>query len=168
MSHPDLAAISRKAGANRTLDVLGPRIAFLTALSDADDEYCLIASSFPAGVVVPVHSHVDRETFWVLEGEIQGLWDERWITLTAGGVLDIPGHIKHAWRNPSDAAVSLLIVTTNRLGRFLRDVGRPVATVGADVPTPAEIQRLFDTARAYWTGSPADKAAVGISLPGAP
>jgi hypothetical protein len=53
MSHFDITA-TRDAGANETLDVLGPRIRFLTALSRKDDEYCLIAGAVPAGVVVPI------------------------------------------------------------------------------------------------------------------
>jgi mannose-6-phosphate isomerase-like protein (cupin superfamily) len=67
------------------LDGLGPRIRFLTALSDNDADYCLVAGAVPAGVVVPVHSHPERETFCILEGELQALRDSRWITLGAGG-----------------------------------------------------------------------------------
>jgi hypothetical protein len=50
-------------------DVFGPRIQHLTALSEADDGFCLIRSTFPAGVVMPIHSHAYRETFYVLDGE---------------------------------------------------------------------------------------------------
>jgi len=115
---------------------------------------------------VPIHSHRDRETFYILAGELEGLWEDRWIKLGAGDVLDIPGGVKHAWRNVSGAPASLLFMTTIRLGRFLRDIGRPVATLKPSAPDPADLQRLFDTARAYgyWMGSPADNAAVGISL----
>jgi quercetin dioxygenase-like cupin family protein len=150
------------ASTNEILDLLGPRIQFLTALSDADDDFCLIRGTVPAGVVVPVHSHAEREIFYVLEGEIQGLWEDRWITLVSGDVFDVPGGLKHAWRNVSGAPVSLVFVVPMRLGRFFRDVARPVA--GA--PERAEIQRLLDISRAYgyWVGSPADNAAVGISF----
>jgi hypothetical protein len=60
----------------------------------------------------------------------------------------------------------LLIVTTMRLGRFLRDIGRPAATVEPGPPKPEDLQRLLETVQAYgyWLGSPADNAAVGISL----
>jgi hypothetical protein len=39
--------------ASEVLDVLGPRIQFLTALSDNDQDYCLIRGTVPVGVVVP-------------------------------------------------------------------------------------------------------------------
>jgi quercetin dioxygenase-like cupin family protein len=118
-------------------------------LSDADDDYALIRSEFPSQVVVPIHSHRDRETFYILAGELEGLWEDRWIKLGAGDVLDIPGGIKHAWRNVSGAPAPLLFMTTMRLGPFLRDIGRPVATLKPSAPDPADLRRLFDTARAY-------------------
>lgn len=152
--------------AGEILDVIGPQIQYLTALSDANDDYCLIRANFPAGVVVPIHSHADRETFYILGGELQGLWEDHWVTLVAGDVFDVPGGVKHAWRNTSNVRVSLLILTSMRLGRFLRDIGRPAATVEPGPPGPADLQRLFESAHAYgyWLGSPADNATVGISL----
>jgi quercetin dioxygenase-like cupin family protein len=153
---------SENANADEALDVLGARIRFLTALSDRDNDYCLIAGDFPTGIVVPVHSHAERETFYLLRGEMQGLWENRWTTLSAGAVFDVPGGVKHALRNVS----SSLLVTPMRHARFLRDIGRPADLAGGGAPTPADLQRLFEASRAYgyWRGSPADNSAVGISL----
>jgi quercetin dioxygenase-like cupin family protein len=68
MSPLDLTMTSKAASPNETLDLFGHQIQHLTALSDADGGYCLIRSSFPAGTVVPIHSHTDRETFYILTG----------------------------------------------------------------------------------------------------
>lgn len=157
---------SKAAGPNEPLDLFGHQIQHLTALSDADGGYCLIRSNFPAGAVVPIHSHADRETFYVLAGEPQALWEDHWSTLAADDVLDVPGGVKHAWRNASGAPASLLLVTTMRMGRFLRDISRPAATAPPGPPKPEELQRFSEIARAYgyWIGSPADNAAVGISF----
>jgi hypothetical protein len=117
-------------------------------------------------VFIPIHSHPERETFYLIEGEIQGFWEDHWITLGAGDVLDVPGGLKHGWRNASAASASLLLVTPMRLGRFLREIGRPLATVEPGAPDAAHIQRSVEIAHAYgyWLGSPADNAAAGISL----
>ncbi|MBV8103945.1 MAG: cupin domain-containing protein [Hyphomicrobiales bacterium] len=165
MRHFDLGP-SEDANADEVLDVLGPRIRFVTALSDRDNDYCLIAADFPTGIVVPVHSHAERETFYLLQGEMQVLWENRWTTLSAGAVFDVPGDVKHALRNVSGASASLLLVTLMRHARFLRDIGRPAALAGGGAPTPADLQRLVEASRAYgyWRGSPADNSAVGISL----
>ena len=146
------------------LDVLGPRIQFLTALSDNDDDYCVIRGTVAPGVVVPLHTHAERETFYVLEGEIEGLREDRWSKLRIGDTFDVPGGLKHAWRNTSSGSASTLVVVPMRLGRFFREFARPAETAG--VPTPADFQRLQELALAYgyWLGSAADNAAVGISF----
>ena len=139
-------------------DVLGPRIQFLTELSDNDEDYCLIKGIVPPGVVVPIHCHSERETFYVLGGEVEGLWEDRWVSLGAGDIFDVPSGLKHGWRNGAATPASLLSVMPMRLGRFLRDISRPAET--ASTPKPEDLQRAYG----YWLGSPADNAAVGISL----
>lgn len=115
---------------------------------------------------MPVHSHAERETFYVLGGDIQLLWEDHWITLGAGDVLDVPSGLKHGWRNVSGAPVSQLLVVPMRLARFLRDIGRPAAMIAPGPPKPEDLERLFEVAQryGYWLGTPADNAAVGISL----
>ncbi|HKN31195.1 MAG TPA: hypothetical protein VJY34_26300 [Roseiarcus sp.] len=77
MSISAFATVSQQAVNGEVLDALGPQIQHLTELSDADDGYCLIRSAVPAGVVVPIHSHADRETFYILDGELQALREDR-------------------------------------------------------------------------------------------
>jgi quercetin dioxygenase-like cupin family protein len=166
MSPANLKATPSKVDSNEILDVLGPRIQFLTALSDNDDDYCLIRGTVPDGVVVPVHSHAERETFYVMGGKVQALWEDCWTTLGPGDVFDVPGTIEHAWRNISGGSVSLLFVVPMRLGRFFREIGRPLAAVEPGAPKPDDLQRFVEIADAYgyWLGSPADNDAVGISF----
>lgn len=167
MRHSDLAMKSHETIMGEMLDLFGPQIQLLTALSDEDAGYCVFRSVFPAGVSVPIHSHADRETFYILEGELQALWEDRWRTLVGGDVYDVPGNVKHAFRNVSDAPALLLFVTTTRMGRFFHDIARPVATVPPGPPRPADLERFyFNIAHEYghWLGSPEDNAAVGISL----
>jgi quercetin dioxygenase-like cupin family protein len=166
MSVASVKTAPQKAEHCEILDVLGPRIQFLTALSDDDGAYCLIREVVPAGVVVPLHSHHERETFYVLGGEVEGFWEARWSKLGVGDVCDVPGGLKHAWRNVSGASASLLLVMPMRLGRFFRNIGRPVASIKPGVPKPADLQRLVEVSHAYgyWLGGPEDNAAVGTSL----
>jgi quercetin dioxygenase-like cupin family protein len=95
----------------------------LTDTSRDDDDYCVSIASMPPGVVVPFHSHADRETFYILSGEMQGYDGDAgaWRTLRVGEVFDMTDGLRHAWRNASDAEASMLFVTTNRLARFLRE-----------------------------------------------
>lgn len=158
----DLTAAPTKPKGAGILDAFWPRIQHLTSLSDADDGYCLIASAFPAGVVVPIHSHADRETFFVLDGELKALREDFWTTLISGDVFDVPGGTRHGFRNPSGASASLLLVTTMRMGRFFRDIGRPAGTAPTGPPKPADLLHFAEIARRYghWLGGFAEKAAV--------
>jgi hypothetical protein len=65
-ANPD--ATPAKTATSETLGLFGPCIKFLTPLSDCDDGYCPIKGIVPAGVVIPIHSHAERETFYVIEG----------------------------------------------------------------------------------------------------
>jgi quercetin dioxygenase-like cupin family protein len=141
---------------------LPPANVWLTKISENDADYCVILCSLPAGAIVPMHSHADRETFYVLSGSVEGLRVDRWITLGPGDVLDVADGIKHAWRNSSQAAVSMLCVTTMRMARFLRDI-----SVADGVSTRAEHnQRFLELAQAngYWLASPEENAEVGLAI----
>jgi quercetin dioxygenase-like cupin family protein len=156
----------------RTFDVIGPRIQFLTPLDVPDTSPCVIRGTVPPGVIVPLHSHDDPETFIMITGELEALVELaegfRWIKVTHGGVLHVPGWAKHAWRNQSAASAEMFCVTTSKLGRFLREIGTPAPAGTPPTPPPAELMRHFHetTARySYWFASGEENAAVGLSAP---
>lgn len=144
---------------------VGPTLTYLTPGSSAPDDFCLMKVEIPPGVTVPVHSHEDRETFYVLAGQLDGLTGTEWTSFPPGMVLDVKNGVRHALRNSSTNTTTLLMVTTKKMGQFFRDVGRPY-TPELPPPTPADLQRFATTADAcgYWMGSPADNLAVGIAL----
>lgn len=78
---------------------LRPMNEYLTEVSDNAGDYCLIRCTLPAGAVVPMHSHADRETFYVVSGSINALRGDRWEELGPGDVFDVRDGAKHAWSN---------------------------------------------------------------------
>jgi quercetin dioxygenase-like cupin family protein len=149
-----------------TIDILGPQIRFLTPLVDDPDGYCVIFSVVPPNVVVPLHSHSERETFLILSGSLDAFDGAAWRTYDAGEVFDISGGAKHAFRNTSVAPASVVLVTSASMGRFFRSVGRRAADVPPGLPA-AEAIGAFTTAalqHGYWLGSPVENAEIGISL----
>ena len=158
-------------GMHGVLDVLGPTVEFLTLPSESDSDYCVMKGTVPPGVSVPLHSHPDDESFFILSGAIQVLTQRgdsfEWLDVKSGGFVHVPGGAKHAWRNTSKDPAVGLIVTTSRLGRFFQEVGRPIAPgVPPPPPTPDDIQHFTRIAAEYghWLGSATENAAVGISL----
>lgn len=150
---------------SEVLDVLGPRIQHLTELSN-DQTYCLMKGEVGSGVFVPIHSHEDRETFFVLSGEIEAWVEDKWTVFRVGDTLDIPSNQKHAWRNTSSENVTLLIASTVKMGGFFNEVGRPADSVPPGHPEPAALQHFVEVALSYgyWLGSPDDNATIGLSL----
>ena len=135
-----------------------------------EDAYCVMKGTIPSGVSVPLHSHADAESFYVLSGEAQALVETevglQWQTLRPGDFIHIPGGTKHAWRNVSGEPMAALITCTTKLGRALREMGQLTSEGGKRIPTPADVQRLIEISEryGYWLGSREENAAVGIEL----
>jgi hypothetical protein len=101
----------------------------------------------------------------VLSGEAEAYANGEWITLSQGGHIDIGSYVPHAWRNVSTVPAEILVVTTKKIERFFREIGRnPSSVVGP--PAPEELAKLFETSAryGYWVGSPEENAAIGLSL----
>jgi quercetin dioxygenase-like cupin family protein len=140
-----------------------PTNQFLTEISDNEGDYCVMLCTLPAGAVVPMHSHADRETFYVLSGTPSALRDNLWVELGPGDVLDVRDGLKHGWKNTSQAPVSMLCVTTMKMARFLQDI----STSGGDALSPEEhAQRFLNlvVTNGYWLASPEENAAVGLGV----
>jgi len=153
------------------LDVLGPTVKILVLPSESAAGYCIMKGTIPPGVSVPLHSHPDDESFFLLSGRLQAL-DQRkdgfkWINMNAGDFRHVPQDVRHAWKNKSNEPAVTIIVTTPRLGRFFQEIGRPVtADAFSQAPSPGDIQRFVEVAARYdhWLASPQENAAVGIKL----
>jgi quercetin dioxygenase-like cupin family protein len=141
---------------------LRPANQYLTEVTDDEHDYCVMLCSLPQGAVVPLHSHADRETFYVIAGNPDVFMGDHWETLSPGKVADARNGIRHAWRNSSEAKVSMLCVTTMRMARFLRDVA-----VDMDSPALAvDAQRFLRLVRenGYWLAGPDENAAIGLQV----
>ena len=141
-------------------------ITFELLVSSEESAYWVMKGTLPADVSVPLHSHGDEESFYLISGEAQFLAPTscglQWKTLRPGDFVHIPSDVKHAWRNLSTNAAEVLLATTPKLGRFLCDAGQFVSVAGADGALD-KLMSLSDS-YGYWTGSPQENADVGIAL----
>jgi quercetin dioxygenase-like cupin family protein len=141
---------------------LRPRNRYLTDVTDRDGDYCVMLCTLPQGVVVPMHSHADRETFYVMSGHPDAFRGDHWETLSPGDVFDAQNGIRHAWRNSSGTAASMLCVTTMRMARFLRDVA--VDDGFADPLAGAQRFLRLVQEHGYWLASPEQNAVIGLDI----
>ena len=153
-----------------TIDVLGPTIQFLTPPGQGNDDPCVMRGIIPPDVPVPLHSHHDPETFFMVSGELEGLTEAdggfEWVRIRPGNVFHVPGDAKHAFRNVGDRPAVSLITATSRMARFFKEIGRPVSL--APMPPSAEVLRHFMETAArfgYWNATSEENAEVGIVLP---
>jgi quercetin dioxygenase-like cupin family protein len=153
------------------LDVFGPTVQFLTSPEEAEGTFCILIGVIPRDGFIPIHSHEGIECFFMLSGqqevvvEVQG--EFRWIVCNAGEFIQVPSGAKHGFLNRSAKPASSLIVTTAKLGRFYKEIGRPLDPGSQQkMPTAHELQHLMDAAKrhGYWMATSEENAAVGISL----
>ena len=173
-----LDALTRSAHLVRRADldavaVLGPRIEYVTEPAE-DDGPCLMIGTIPPGVVVPLHSHDDSETFIPISGQVLGLAyrsddDFEWVTVQTGDIFHVPSGAKHGFKNTRPEPAVMYIASTGRIGRFFREVGdRSTASESRSVPpSPEAVQRFLTVVKryGYWNGTAEDNARVGITLP---
>ena len=144
---------------------LRPSNKYLTSLSFPLDDYCVLTAEMPAGAIVPLHSHSDRESFYILSGEMNFYDGTTWRILKQGELADVRSNIRHAWRNASKSSASLLVVTTVRVGVFLQQVSSSVETRLDSQVASGQKEHFFKLVQeyGYWLGSPEDNEAIGLS-----
>ena len=131
----------------------------------SEEAYSVVRGVIPARGGVPLHSHTDAESFYVLSGEVEGLVQTtdglEWQKLGPGDFIHIPAGVKHAWRNRSSGPVQVLMTCTLRLRHALHEMAE-----NSKLPSGAGMQGLLEVAKryGYWFGSPEENAAVGIAL----
>jgi quercetin dioxygenase-like cupin family protein len=153
-------------GGPELIDMAGARFEAIARMGTGDADTALFRARMAAGKVVPLHSHIDPECFYVLNGRIEVfVFNDTpgWRTVETGHSLLVADGVKHAVRNRADQPADLILATNNRLARYFREAGRP-AKPGTEVlpPTADDIQRLIRVSEAYgyWIASPAESVAV--------
>ena len=128
------------------VDVMGPIIEFLTLHEEGDGAPCTMRGTIPPGVVVPLHSHPDPETYVGLSGEAEALAgsvaEPGRIVIRPGDVFHVPGGARHAFRNRTDASAVMLVISPGSSAtsapppRAARPRCRPPARPSAGSATP--------------------------------
>jgi uncharacterized cupin superfamily protein len=121
ISHPTVVAPGGghlvDLGLGRPTIKLGPR--------DRTTQIGLVEGELPpgGGFRVP-HWHDDLdEVFYVLEGEIEFLIDDRWTCGSAGTTVFIPAGTVHAFRNPTNRPARQLVIGAPEVAALISDLG---------------------------------------------
>jgi quercetin dioxygenase-like cupin family protein len=149
-------------------EVFGVLFQFLATPEEVGDSICMIRGTIPAGIVIPLHCHVDPEIIYILSGTVEVFRaDDGWTMYGAGDVVTIQANIKHAIRNSCSSPARLLTATKLELYEFLRQLARPFDPIHyEDAPTPQAMQALVEASakHQYWRASLQENAAIGITI----
>jgi quercetin dioxygenase-like cupin family protein len=136
-------------------DHLGLRVRVPLQGRDTEERFALVDQRGRRGAGSPVHRHSrEAETFFVLDGELDGWSAGEHSVVAAGSALYLPPHIDHAFAVRSDTARFLVLLTPSGFERFFVTDGQPVPAE-ADLPSPPgpppadEVARLADLLSTY-------------------
>ena len=159
------------AADKQVFNAAGVLLQFLASPEEVGDAICLIRGTMPPGAIVPLHRHEDLEILYVLEGTLEVYRSNEgsagWTEAGAGGVVVIPGNVKHALRNGSSLPVTLVLVTKPELYAFFRELAKPFDSNQRSMPPiPEEIHELCAVAakHGYWLASTEENAAIGLAV----
>lgn len=162
-----------KPGDIVTYNVLDPLVELFTQPVEDDRAPCTMRGTIPPGIAVPIHSHADPETYLTVSGTVEALTETPegmvWRKLSRGDIFHVPGNAKHAFRNRSHDPSIMFIVSTEKIGRFLRSIGRRVdrADLSSAPPTADAITDFLAMAEpfGYWNATPEENARAGVLVP---
>lgn len=148
------------------IDMMGARFEMVARMGSDERDVVLFRTRMAPGRLVPLHSHIDPECFYLLEGQIEVFVVDdapKWQGVRTGQSLLVAEGKKHAVRNASETTADIVLATNNRFASFLSEAGRSV-TPGAvfTPPSPEDIERMIRVSQAYgyWNASPAESAAI--------
>src|SRR5437762_2218831 len=104
----------------------------------ADGRFALIEFRFPQYASPPLHTHLQDESYVVLEGRLTLRAGEQRFELDVGAAAVVPMGVPHTFRVESETARVLVLSTPAGLERMVRD-----GAVSASAPTlpPADAPR---------------------------
>ena len=136
-------------------DHLGLRIRVPLQGRDTEQQFALMEQIGRRGAAVPMHRHSrEAETFFVLDGELDGWSGGEHSVVAAGSALYLPPHIDHSFAVRSDTARFLILLTPSGFERFFITDGTPVSAEADLPPLPGpppaeEVARLADLLSTY-------------------
>ena len=146
-------------------EMLGGRLEQVMSVRDHGDAV-LFRTAMQPGRLVPLHSHIDPEGFYVLAGEIEVFVIDdhpKWQSVSAGFSLIVEDGIRHALRNNSSKPADLIVVTNRRLADYFHQAGRQVEPGQASTPpTRDDMEHMIRVTEefGYWITSPEESEAL--------
>ena len=122
-----------RPGHGQTVEVAGDSYRFLATGAGTDGSYFMMETIVPPGGGPPPHMHArEEEGFYVLEGEIDFMAEDKTIRAGPGSFLNMPKTTPHALRNNTDRPARMLVICAPAgIEHFFAEAdGRPPEALG--------------------------------------
>ncbi len=119
------APTSGSSAATEVLQVTGLTIEILAQSNSGAGNVALMRAILPPGATIPLHTHPEPETFYVIEGRLDLHLEDAWHGGGPGTLLHVPGYAMHAVRNGGEAPCIVLCVTPASLLAVFRSMALP-------------------------------------------
>lgn len=140
------------SGEGQSVSVVGDTYTFKAVSENTNGQLFAWEASIPPEAGPPPHIHLHQfEAYYVLEGELEVLDDDRTFTARAGSFVYIPAGAVHAFRNRSGRQARMLIwMTPGGFENFFLEVGQsPQPGQKPPLPSPEEAEKMNRAAAKY-------------------
>ncbi|MBP0443695.1 cupin domain-containing protein [Roseomonas sp. SSH11] len=113
----------------RMVHLLGMLVTFKATTGETGGAFSLVELALNRGAGMPLHRHVDAESFLVLEGEVEFTIGHETLRRGEGDFVPIPADLPHAFRQVGGRLSRMLSITMPGRAQegFFLDAGDPVA-----------------------------------------
>ncbi|MBB3458298.1 mannose-6-phosphate isomerase-like protein (cupin superfamily) [Rhizobium sp. BK313] len=109
----DAESIDRNGGDGWLETRPGERCKIRVSAADTQGAYSVVEIVSSPGDSTPMHVHENEdEHFVVVEGTARIACGDKTIDAPAGSVISLPRKVPHAWGNPSDVPLRVVVTTT--------------------------------------------------------
>jgi quercetin dioxygenase-like cupin family protein len=137
------------AGEGRSIWIVGDTYTFKAASEDTGGAYMLFEANVPPQSGPPPHiHHWEDEAYYILDGQVEILDNDRTFVAGAGSFVHIPRGTLHRFKNVGETTARILVLfTPGGFENFFFEVGLPAKEGGTAPPLgPKEIERTLAAA----------------------
>ncbi len=135
-----------QTGDGEKLFVLTDLITIKVSAKDTANQYSVIEEIVPPGGGPLPHRHAEVEIFYVIEGTFEFVMEDLMnpVRVNAGGVVHVPAHVVHTFRNAGVAAGKLLVtILPGNFEHFFHAIGTPVGnSIVKDMNLPPDLAAI--------------------------
>lgn len=132
-------AVILKNGEGESMSVLGAGVRFLLPAEKTDRNFSLMEVELPKDQGPPPHDHPWDEAYYVLDGDVWFLVDDKEQVFSAGDFIYAPAGTVHSFRGAGDRPARVLVMDAPATAEgFFREANREVVNIPEDlakVPT---------------------------------